>query len=410
MSHNPANVVPKTTAPRPQLPYAHANPFLAMTDNAKVPNVKYQVITREGQEIVVGRVKIQTPGGGHAFVLRRFDTGAISLTTMFRAAFPSAPEDSEKTESSWVKANFDSFGANGGGGKDVLRLAGTWVRPDVAATIAPLYSLDYVISPLVNASPDPGQEYRRSTKPASPQVNGTTSPARSANPRIEVDAPASPTPAGPGPAKRRKEFSPIASPPSAPAEMLPVPRRSVRTASPAPISSATISQTTTQTTRISRTKASKARTFIKPAATVKPSSRLTPVESDHAHNDDDADEDVAEVPGPDMHEDVAEQKDLIAKLKAERAEREEDPKASGSSAVPIQQSDSQSSKRSREEDDQPLKFQFREPEAQAVTTRQIKSNKRLSLDLEPQQKSAAWGALWFAAGLAAAATIPSFFM
>ncbi|THH10306.1 hypothetical protein EW145_g1418 [Phellinidium pouzarii] len=438
MSNLSPNVVPKTNTPRPQLPFAHANPFLAMSayidtlhadvtftmpfssriaDNTKLPNVKYQVITREGQEIVVGRVKIQTPGGGHAFVLRRFDTGAVSLTTMFRAAFPSAPDEAEKTESSWVKANFDSYGANGGVGKDILRLAGTWVRPDVAATIAPLYSLDYVISPLVNAAPDPRQEYRRSTKPTSP--NGNSSPLKATNPRIEVDSPPSPSPAaGPAPTKRRKESSPvITSPTKASAETLPVPRRSGRTASPAPIS--TTSQTTatvSSTTRTSRVKTSKTRAFVKPPSTGKPSNRLTPVESDHAHNDDDGSDDVAEVPGPNMHEDIAEQKELIAKLKAERAERQERAaeaaaNAANISAVPLQQSDSQSSKRSREEEDQPLKFKFRKPDAQnPVVNRQIKSNKRLSLDLEPQQKSAAWGALWFAAGLAAAATIPSFFM
>ena len=108
-----------------------------------------------------------------------------------------------------------------------------------------------------------------------------------------------------------------------------------------------------------------------------------------------------------MQDDVAEQKELIAKLKAERETKESAAGASDSkpSAVPIQQSDSQSSsKRGREsEGDEPLQFNFREPDEQeAVAKREIKSNRRISLDLEPQQKSAAWGALWFAAGLAAA--------
>lgn len=69
---------PKTSTPRPALPYTHANPFLTMggalslwfrllkgnllthasiiyriDQTGKTPAVKYQVITREGQEIIV---------------------------------------------------------------------------------------------------------------------------------------------------------------------------------------------------------------------------------------------------------------------------------------------------------------------------------------------------------------------
>jgi hypothetical protein len=38
----------------------------------------------------------------HAFVLRRYDTGAISVTTMFKAAFPGATEEEEEREMRWV--------------------------------------------------------------------------------------------------------------------------------------------------------------------------------------------------------------------------------------------------------------------------------------------------------------------
>ena len=53
---------------RPPLPHSHANPFLA-TANSSGTEGKYQVISRNGQDIVVGRVKIQTPNNGNAFVL-----------------------------------------------------------------------------------------------------------------------------------------------------------------------------------------------------------------------------------------------------------------------------------------------------------------------------------------------------
>jgi len=46
-------------------------------------------------------------------LLHRYDTGAISLTTMFRAAFPNAPEHDEKAEVQWVKGTYDLSGNNG---------------------------------------------------------------------------------------------------------------------------------------------------------------------------------------------------------------------------------------------------------------------------------------------------------
>jgi hypothetical protein len=78
--------------------------------------VKFQTIVRDGREIVVGRIKVPTvsvdpssdtdtqPGTHtHAFVLRRYDTNAISLTTMFKVAFPGATEVEETREMEWVR-------------------------------------------------------------------------------------------------------------------------------------------------------------------------------------------------------------------------------------------------------------------------------------------------------------------
>jgi len=90
--------------------------------------VKFQTIVRDGKEIVVGRLKVATVSrviyveptssemaddavihvqdlpapNEHAFVLRRYDTGAISVTTMFKAAFPGATEEEEEREMRWV--------------------------------------------------------------------------------------------------------------------------------------------------------------------------------------------------------------------------------------------------------------------------------------------------------------------
>ena len=89
---------------------------------------------------------------------------------MFRAAFPSAHQEAENMENTWVKTNFDNHNTNGSGRDPAarLRLAGTWVTAEVAQYLAPEYNLEHIIRPLANAQPDSHQPYRRSTK-ASPQ-------------------------------------------------------------------------------------------------------------------------------------------------------------------------------------------------------------------------------------------------
>ncbi len=46
--------------------------------------------------------QIQHPPHEHAFILRRYDTGAISVTTMYKAAFPDASPEEEEREMKWV--------------------------------------------------------------------------------------------------------------------------------------------------------------------------------------------------------------------------------------------------------------------------------------------------------------------
>ncbi|KAL7410400.1 hypothetical protein BDY24DRAFT_177430 [Mrakia frigida] len=108
------STAPAPSSSRPALPIFRLNPHLATipTDNLVV---KYQTIVREGNEIIVGRVKVPTPEG-HAFVLRRYDTGAFSLTTMFKATFPGASNEEEKIECEWVSTELPSL------------LSGGWMR------------------------------------------------------------------------------------------------------------------------------------------------------------------------------------------------------------------------------------------------------------------------------------------
>jgi hypothetical protein len=59
-------------------------------------------------------------------VLRRYDTDAISLTTMYKVAFPGASEEDEKREMEWVKSSFDTRNTNGDRDNNHVRLAGQW--------------------------------------------------------------------------------------------------------------------------------------------------------------------------------------------------------------------------------------------------------------------------------------------
>lgn len=108
---------------------------------------------------------------------------------------------------------------------------------------------------------------------------------------------------------------------------------------------------------------------------------------DHDH-DDDASE-VAKVAEVDMVEDLREQKELIARLKAERD-------LNGQEEAMVEDSDGAGQKRAREEEEE-YTLNIKEPETEE---RAIATNRRVSY-MTPERKSFAWGAVLFAAGLGA---------
>ena len=418
-----------------------------------LPPVKYQILNCQGKDILVraafvpftldidktlfmqvGRLKIETPTvchilsrhlsidltnfsqeSGHAFILRRFDTGAISLTTMFRAAFPKASDADEKAEIQYVKDNFDLSGNNGSTKEaHITRLAGTWVSPKVALELGKAYALGNLINVVVEATPDPNGSYRRSGKassnptpvaapPATPAqaptvTTNTTSVTTSST--IVVSKPPSavkslPTPSptsGNPPAKRRKESSPVPSltqsikPPSrgsSPSKPPSTVRRSTRTKSPAPRSVAPLTSVRT------------------PKRTAKKETlgtSTTPGGSDLAVVDEEGQFVEDGVAGTELHdEDIREQQMLIQDLKAKR----DAAKAVIADDMDVSESASSSStkKRNLEEVEQPLQFDFKEPENEE---RAVVTNRRAGrFNLEPRNKAAAWGFAAFAVGMGA---------
>lgn len=323
--------------------------------------------------------------GSHAFILRRYDTGAISITTLFRAAFPTASDQEERDEISWVSHHHDLTGANGGVEEDRVRFSGRWGPPSIAQLLADDYGIGHLLPPLITATPNPSTSYRGSGR-ASVASDRPSSPAL---PNKQLMTP------GPPPAKRRKEdSSPVKQTPGRGGA--PTPARTVT--APVPV----IGDATPGTLRRSTRRSSKSPAPQRDPSPRKPLSRgmpqtLTVLSDETVVGEEYEGEDAAvdKLAQPDMNEDIAEQRALIERLKKER-----DAKQLSQEAIDEQESEAAApAKRSNPEGEETLQFNFKEPETEAralVTNNRVQSRLR---DLPPERKSAAWGALAFAAGL-----------
>lgn len=318
-------------------------------------------------------MKIPTPGG-HAFILRRLDTNAISLTTMFRATYPQASEDAEKAEINWIKNNYELGGANKTGR---ARFAGTWASIDVALNIADTYSISHLLPALINAVPDPAQVYSKArgkavTQPLAPHPTPTSPPK--------------PT----GPNKRRKEGTPQPATRGSPAPASTPTRSPIKVTSPAP--------TPRRSTRLKSPAPAPVPLPLSPRRTPKLHPRVdheetqvppTPATPDVTHTEE---EEAVVAMEPNMAEDIQEQRELIAELKAQRA---------AAVARGEEEGDTTSSlKRTIEEVEPPLTLNPKEPETEP---RAVATNSRIRFlrNSSPQTKSVFWGVAAFAAGVGA---------
>ncbi|KAG5638890.1 hypothetical protein H0H81_008949 [Sphagnurus paluster] len=321
---------------------------------------------------------------------------------MFRAAFPNAPDHEEKIELLWVKENYDLSANNGGPhNPGVTRLAGTWVSPALARVLGDTYALGDLITAVVDATPDPNANYRRSAKssaPAKPAEPVSVKPVSASTAAATLPTP-SPTAGQPNPPKRRKEGSPAplsvpVSPPTSPTKALP--RRSSRTRSPAPRSSIGPFSSVSRTPKVQKTVRREEVQI------------LTPGGSDLTVLDEETEVIEDRITGSELHEqDVAEQQALVQKLKAERdaakkqehevADEDEDEESEAAAESP-----STGVKRVRKDEDEELKtipFNPKEPE---VGERAIATNARVGrFQLQPRTRQLAWGAAVFAFGMGA---------
>ena len=303
---------------------------------------------------------------------------------MFRAAFPDASELDERKETQWAKEAFDLSGNNGSAREPgIVRLAGTWISPSLALLpqFADAYRLHEVIHLIAKAAPDPKATYRRSSTKGTPKAVPPSSPVASPAKTLLTPAPSMsmPTP------KRRRESSPAPTPTQPPAHQssssLPPLRRSARTKSPGPLP-APVSIKSPKPVRIARA--------------VRVTEVTTPAGSDETVVEEEVE--TIELAKPSMTQDIAEQKELIERLKAERDLQKMQTEEPVPDVAPVPAP----LKREREEEEEKkeeLRFNFKEPETEE---RQIATNKRVSrFQLEPRTKSVAWGVAAFAIGMGA---------
>ncbi|KAF9450348.1 hypothetical protein P691DRAFT_810537 [Macrolepiota fuliginosa MF-IS2] len=419
---------------RPQLPVKYANPKIKrIVELNSPPQVKYQMLSCQGREILVGRLKVETPTeNGHAFILRRFDTGAVSLTTMFRAAFPLASDMEERAELQWVKDNHDLSGNNGSNKEShITRLAGTWVSPTLAVELGDQYALAPLIKIVVDAQPDPNANYKRSAKAAAAAsasaadvsqvaAHSTTISQQASTTSITANGgsmyTAAPTPRGSSIASSRATVGSLPTP--SPTSLQPNPPKRRKESSPAPQAAESTSPINTKTPlRRSNRPKSPGSKPVSASTPARPSKKrveqLTPA-SDKSMVDEDGDK-VQAVAAKELHDqDIHEQKILIETLKAQRdaaekekAERPQEAQEEDNEEIEEQEEEDEpsvSKKRTREEGEPEYQFEFREPE---VGDREIATNRRIGFPREPRARSFAWGIAAFAVGMGAISFLPN---
>jgi hypothetical protein len=328
---------------------------------------------------------------------------------MWKAAFPTASTAAEKDETNWVKKHFDISGP-----PETIRLAGTWLPVPIARQLSAEYKLTSLSPPIVFI--------HAGLTPLSPITPETIDGLSKAEPDYDTvlrshENGMADTPNVP-PSKRRK----AASPKGPEKKSFPSSGRTTR--------SSVDTATATASPRLSVGRQLHSRTKSPAPATRTPATRSTPsravkskIMTPPAEKDDplvaaaviaaDAEPELLNV---DPDEDIAESKALVDKIKAEHS----DPSLKTTTPTKTLPKRGAAAKRAREEAEDVLpngkpliKMNVDAEPADPNVDREIASNRRIvkwreslpSLptlpQLEPKQKSAAWGTLAFALAIGA---------
>ncbi|GAA6000313.1 hypothetical protein JCM10207_007954 [Rhodosporidiobolus poonsookiae] len=140
---------------RPALPTDKANKQMAEGKTPKLHKVKTQTLHLgdAAGTITIARVKCPVPKGVPGHIIKRFDTNAVSASSLFRAAFPMASADEELLEMRWIstgsRGQYGDTAVAGQEHDDTKKLSGTWIPADRAAFLASEYGIGRFAADLI---------------------------------------------------------------------------------------------------------------------------------------------------------------------------------------------------------------------------------------------------------------------
>ncbi|KAK4058488.1 hypothetical protein OIO90_000650 [Microbotryomycetes sp. JL221] len=150
--------VPRT---RPTLPTKDANKFMPEW-KGRMHKVKTQTLHLNDSDdtIKIARVKVPVPKGVPGHIIKRFDTGAVSASSLFRAAFPTASQDDEATEMAWIREGSNKkYGDTRQAGHEddaTQKLSGVWVSIKHAPALAKEYGILRFAQDLIDYTEEDG--------------------------------------------------------------------------------------------------------------------------------------------------------------------------------------------------------------------------------------------------------------
>lgn len=182
----------------------------------KTYRVKTQILDlgdNHGQ-IGIARVKVPVPPGVPGHIIKRFDTNAVSASSMFRAAFPTATEQDEASEMRWIttgsRGKYGDTAKAGNEHNETQKLSGTWIPAEHAFELAEEYSIQRFTHDLISYVPATTENPESSNVVSDMAVDSkpADSPVREKTPVVE-ETPARP----PRSTKRARVSAPDATEP-----------------------------------------------------------------------------------------------------------------------------------------------------------------------------------------------------